>query len=67
MIVRTLPLRIDFGAARWPMKRLIFVLFLFAGQLFPSRAEPFERAEVTKAINVVSLLRSLPERFLAMS
>jgi hypothetical protein len=38
------------------MKRLILVLFLFAGQLFPARAEPFERAEVIKAINLVSLL-----------
>ena len=38
------------------MKRLMFVLFLFAGQLFPGRAEVFERAEVTKAINAVLLL-----------
>jgi hypothetical protein len=38
------------------MKRRIFVLFLLAGQLSALRAEPFERAEVTKAINLVSLL-----------
>jgi hypothetical protein len=38
------------------MKRLIFVLFLFAGQLSPLRSEPFEQAEVIKAINLVSLL-----------
>ena len=38
------------------MKRLILVLLPFAGQLFPARAEPFERAEVIKAINLVSLL-----------
>jgi hypothetical protein len=39
-----------------PMTRLIFVLFLFAGQLFFVRAEPFDQAEVTKTINLVSLL-----------
>jgi hypothetical protein len=38
------------------MKRLIFVLFLFARQLAPLTAETFERAEVVKAINLVSLL-----------
>ena len=38
------------------MKRLIFVLFLFAGHLVASRAESFEQAEVIKAINRVSLL-----------
>ena len=38
------------------MKRLIFVLLLFAGELSPLRAEPFEQAEVIKAINLVSLL-----------
>jgi FecR protein len=38
------------------MKRLILVLLLFAGHPPASRAEPFERAEVIKAINLVSLL-----------
>jgi hypothetical protein len=38
------------------MKHWIFVLFLFVGQLAALRAEPFERAEVTKTINLVSLL-----------
>ena len=38
------------------MKRLISVLFLLAEQLSPARAEPFEQAEVIKAINLVSLL-----------
>ena len=38
------------------MKRLILVLLLFAGHLAASQAEPFERAEVVKAINLVSLL-----------
>jgi ferric-dicitrate binding protein FerR (iron transport regulator) len=47
---------VDFGVARWRMKRLISVLFLFAGHLSPVRAEPFEQAEVIKAINLVSLL-----------
>ena len=47
---------VDIGVARWRMKRLISVLFLFAGQLSPARAEPFEQAEVIKAINLVSLL-----------
>jgi FecR protein len=38
------------------MKRLIFVLYLFAPHLAALEAEPFEQAEVTKAINIVSLL-----------
>jgi FecR protein len=38
------------------MERLIFVLYLFAGHLAVLWAEPFEQAEVTKAINRVSLL-----------
>jgi FecR protein len=38
------------------MKRLIFVLYLFAWHLAALRAEPFQEAEVTKAINLVSLL-----------
>ena len=38
------------------MKRLVFVLFLFVGHVATLRAEPFEQAEVTKAINLVSLL-----------
>ena len=38
------------------MKRLIFVLLLFAGHLVASWAESFEQAEVIKAINRVSLL-----------
>ena len=56
MVVKTFPFNGDFGAAHWPVKRLIFLLFLFAGQLSPLRTEPFERAEVTKAINLVLLL-----------
>ena len=60
-------LRIDFGAARSPMKRLMLVLFVFAGELFPARAEPFQRAEVTKAINVVSLLPQSTRASRAMS
>ena len=38
------------------MKRLVLILPLFAGHLSVLRAEPFEQAEVKKAINVVSLL-----------
>ena len=38
------------------MRHWIFVLFPFVGHLAALRAEPFERAEVTKAINLVSLL-----------
>ena len=38
------------------MKRLVLILLLFAGHLSVLRAEPFEQAEVKKAINVVSLL-----------
>ena len=38
------------------MQRLILILLLFAGHLSVLRAEPFEQAEVKKAINVVSLL-----------
>jgi FecR protein len=38
------------------MKRLVLILLLFAGHLSVLRGEPFEQAEVTKAINVVSLL-----------
>ena len=40
----------------WLMQRLILILPLFAGHLSVLRAEPFEQAEVTKAINLVSLL-----------
>ena len=43
-------------AHHWLMKRLVLILPLFAGHLSVLRAEPFEQAEVTKAINVVSLL-----------
>jgi hypothetical protein len=38
------------------MKRLILVLYLFGWHLAALRAAPFEQAEVTKAINIVSLL-----------
>ncbi len=38
------------------MQRLVPILLLFAGHLSVLRGEPFEQAEVTKAINVVSLL-----------
>ena len=38
------------------MRHWIFGLLLFIANPFVARAEPFERAEVTKAINVVSLL-----------
>ena len=38
------------------MKQVIFILALVAGYVVPSRAEPFDRAEVTKTINRVSLL-----------
>ena len=38
------------------MKRLVLILLLFAGHLSILWAEPFEQAEVTKAINLVSLL-----------
>ena len=38
------------------MNHWIFVLFLFVGHLATLRAEPFNQAEVTKAINLVSLL-----------
>jgi FecR protein len=41
---------------RFWKKHLILVLILFAGQLAPLTAETFERAEVVKAINLVSLL-----------
>jgi hypothetical protein len=43
-------------AHHWLMKRLVLILPLFAGHLSVLRAEPFEQAEVKKAINVVSLL-----------
>ena len=43
-------------AHHWRMKRLVSILLLFAGHLSVLRGEPFEQAEVTKAINVVSLL-----------
>jgi hypothetical protein len=56
MAVKTFSLDVYFGAAHGPMKRLIFLLLLFAGQLSAVRAEPFQRAEVTKAINLVILL-----------
>jgi FecR protein len=45
-----------FCAARKPMKRLIFVLYLFVWHVAALQAEPFQQAEVTKAINLVSLL-----------
>ena len=38
------------------MNHWIFVLLLFAGHVATLRAEPFNQAEVTKAINLVSLL-----------
>jgi hypothetical protein len=38
------------------MKRWIFVLFLCVAHSTVLRGEPFERAEVTKAVNLVSLL-----------
>jgi hypothetical protein len=38
------------------MRHWIFVLFVFVGYVATLWAEPFERAEVTKAINLVSLL-----------
>ena len=38
------------------MRHWILGLLLFIANPFVARAEPFERAEVTKAINVVSLL-----------
>ena len=57
MFVSNLLFRVDFWCRTLAyMKRLIFVLFLFAGHLAASRAEPFEQAEVIKAINLVSLL-----------
>ena len=43
-------------AHHWRMQRLVLILLLFAGHLSVLRAEPFEQAEVRKAINVVSLL-----------
>ena len=43
-------------AHHWRLKRLVPMLLLFAGHLSVLRGEPFEQAEVTKAINVVSLL-----------
>ena len=43
-------------AHHWRMQRLVLILLLFAGHLSVLRGEPFEQAEVTKAINVVSLL-----------
>ena len=43
-------------AHHWRMKRLVLILLLFAGHLSVVLAEPFEQAEVKKAINVVSLL-----------
>jgi FecR protein len=45
-----------FSNGYWRMKQLIFVLSLFVGYLAPLWAEPFERAEVTRTINLVSLL-----------
>src|SRR4029453_3447551 len=38
------------------MNHWIFVLFLFVGHVGTLRAEPFNQAEVTKTINLVSLL-----------
>ena len=38
------------------MKRWIFVLFLCVAHSPLLRGEPFERAEVTKTVNLVSLL-----------
>ena len=43
-------------AHHWRMKHLVLILLLFAAHLNVLRAEPFEQAEVKKAINVVSLL-----------
>jgi FecR protein len=43
-------------AHHWRMKRLVLILLLLAGHLSILWAEPFEQAEVTKAINLVSLL-----------
>ena len=43
-------------AHHWRMKRLVLILLLFAGNLSILWAEPFEQAEVTEAINLVSLL-----------
>ena len=57
MVVKNLLFRVDFWCRTLAyMKRLILVLLLFAGHLAASRAESFERAEVIKAINLVSLL-----------
>ncbi|HEY5703993.1 MAG TPA: FecR domain-containing protein [Terrimicrobiaceae bacterium] len=41
---------------RSKLRRLIFNLLLFTGHLAALRSEPFEQAEVTKTINLVSLL-----------
>jgi FecR protein len=38
------------------MKRILFVLLMFVGYVSVLQARPFEQAEVTKAINIVSLL-----------
>jgi hypothetical protein len=38
------------------MKRTLLVLLMFAGHLAALRARPFEQAQVTKAVNIVSLL-----------
>ena len=38
------------------MKRILLGLLMFAGHLAALRARPFEQAEVTKAVNIVSLL-----------
>ena len=38
------------------MKYWLFVLLLWAGHAVVLRAEPFERADVTKTINLVSVL-----------
>ena len=43
-------------AHHWRMKHLVLILLLFAGHRSVLRGEPFEQAEVTKAVNVVSLL-----------
>ena len=51
-----LPVILDNQAHHWRMQRLVPILLLFAGHLSVLRGEPFEQAEVTKAINVVSLL-----------
>ena len=56
MVSRDVLFRVDFPPTLGPMKHFIFFLFLLAGHLCSLRAEPFEQAEVTQAVNLVSLL-----------